>query len=41
VLAVAHDRYFVERFATTVWHIADGDLQVEIRQTAQGYRPKM
>jgi len=41
VLAVAHDRYFVERFATTVWHIADGALSVEIRQTAQGYRPKM
>ncbi len=26
VLAVAHDRYFVERFATTAWHIADGAL---------------
>ena len=41
VLAVAHDRYFVERFATTVWHIADGEMSVETRQTAQGYRPKM
>lgn len=26
VLAVAHDRYFVERFATTIWDIADGSI---------------
>ncbi len=33
VLAVVHDRYFVDRFATTAWHIADGALTEEIRQT--------
>jgi ATP-binding cassette subfamily F protein 3 len=32
VLAVVHDRYFVECFATTVWHIEDGALTKEIRQ---------
>ncbi len=26
VLAVVHDRYFIERFATSVWSIADGKL---------------
>ncbi len=26
VLAVVHDRYFVDKFATTVWYIADGTL---------------
>ncbi len=26
VLAVVHDRYFVDRFATTVWRIEDGAL---------------
>ncbi len=31
VLAVVHDRYFVDRFATTVWHIADGVLADEVR----------
>jgi ATP-binding cassette subfamily F protein 3 len=31
VLAVAHDRYFVERFADKIWHIADGKLNVEIQ----------
>jgi ATP-binding cassette subfamily F protein 3 len=31
VLAVVHDRYFVEKFATTIWHIADGELSEEIR----------
>jgi ATP-binding cassette subfamily F protein 3 len=31
VLAVVHDRYFVEQFATTIWHIADGELSEEIR----------
>ncbi len=31
VLAVVHDRYFVDRFATTVWTIADGALRAEIR----------
>jgi ATP-binding cassette subfamily F protein 3 len=31
VLAVVHDRYFVDRFATTIWHIASGELTEEIR----------
>jgi ATP-binding cassette, subfamily F, member 3 len=31
VLAVVHDRYFVDRFATTAWHITDGVLREEIR----------
>lgn len=31
VLAVVHDRYFVDKFATTVWHVQDGRLTVEIR----------
>ena len=31
VLAVVHDRYFVEKFATTIWHIADGELSEDIR----------
>jgi ATP-binding cassette, subfamily F, member 3 len=30
VLAVVHDRYFVERLATTVWHLEDGVLDVEL-----------
>jgi ATP-binding cassette subfamily F protein 3 len=32
VLAVVHDRYFVDKFATTIWHIADGVLTEEIRE---------
>lgn len=31
VLAVVHDRYFVDRFATTIWHVAHGTLTEEIR----------
>jgi ATP-binding cassette subfamily F protein 3 len=30
VLAVAHDRYFVDGFATHIWHVADGELETEI-----------
>jgi ATP-binding cassette subfamily F protein 3 len=30
VLAVVHDRYFVDKFATTVWHIQEQQLGVEI-----------
>jgi ATPase subunit of ABC transporter with duplicated ATPase domains len=26
VLAVVHDRYFIQRFATRIWAIADGTL---------------
>jgi len=32
VLAVVHDRYFVDQFATTVWHVAQGRLIEEVRQ---------
>ncbi len=32
VLAVVHDRYFVDQFATTVWHVHDGRLTETIRQ---------
>jgi ATP-binding cassette subfamily F protein 3 len=32
VLAVVHDRYFVDRFAMTVWHIEDGTLSEEVRE---------
>jgi len=32
VLAVVHDRYFVDRFATTVWHIEDGALTEHVRE---------
>lgn len=28
VLAVVHDRYFIERFATTLWMVEDGGVQV-------------
>jgi ATP-binding cassette subfamily F protein 3 len=28
VLAVVHDRYFIERFATTLWTVAAGSVQV-------------
>jgi ATP-binding cassette subfamily F protein 3 len=27
VLAVIHDRYFIERFATTIWTMEDGAVQ--------------
>lgn len=32
VLAVVHDRYFVDRFATTVWHVESGTLQEQVRE---------
>ncbi len=32
VLAVVHDRYFVDKFATTVWHIEKGTLDVIVRE---------
>ncbi len=32
VLAVVHDRYFVDKFATTVWRVENGMLTVEVRQ---------
>lgn len=30
VLTVAHDRYFIDQFATIIWHIEAGQLDVEI-----------
>ncbi len=32
VLAVVHDRYFVDRFATTIWYIENGTLSEDIRE---------
>lgn len=32
IIAVAHDRYFIQRFATTVWRVKDGDLTADILQ---------
>ena len=32
VLAVVHDRYFVDKFATTIWHIAGGTFTEEVRK---------
>lgn len=32
VLAVVHDRYFVDKFATTVWYIAAGALTEDVRE---------
>ncbi|HVO42952.1 MAG TPA: ABC-F family ATP-binding cassette domain-containing protein [Aggregatilineales bacterium] len=32
VLAVVHDRYFVDRFATTIWQVENGVLTLEIRE---------
>lgn len=32
VLAVVHDRYFVDKFATKTWHIQNGMLTEEIRR---------
>lgn len=32
ILAVVHDRYFVDKFATTLWHVEDGKLDVEIME---------
>lgn len=31
VLAVSHDRWFIERVATQVWHLKDGHLTIEMR----------
>ena len=27
ILAVVHDRYFLERFATDVWHVRNGKIE--------------
>ena len=30
ILAVVHDRYFIERFATELWLVKDGNLEKHI-----------
>ena len=30
ILAVVHDRYFIERFATEIWWVVDGRLQTQL-----------
>jgi ATPase subunit of ABC transporter with duplicated ATPase domains len=30
VLAVVHDRYFIESFAEKVWWVEDGSLRVDV-----------
>ncbi|NDJ84258.1 MAG: ABC-F family ATP-binding cassette domain-containing protein [Chloroflexi bacterium] len=32
VMAVVHDRYFVDKFATTIWHIEGGQLTINIHE---------
>jgi ATP-binding cassette subfamily F protein 3 len=32
ILAVVHDRYFIERFATELWHVQDGGIVTTIMQ---------
>ena len=31
VLAVVHDRYFIERFAQEVWWVEDGGIRIELK----------
>jgi ATP-binding cassette subfamily F protein 3 len=31
ILAVVHDRYFIERFARQIWWVAGGRVQIEWR----------
>jgi ATP-binding cassette subfamily F protein 3 len=31
VLAVVHDRYFIERFATVVWEVEEGQVRKRLR----------
>jgi ATP-binding cassette subfamily F protein 3 len=35
VLAVVHDRYFVDRFATQIWHIEAGEFSVSFHSPAE------
>ncbi len=32
IIAIAHDRYFIDRFATSVWYIEDGELSIDNRE---------
>jgi ATP-binding cassette subfamily F protein 3 len=36
VIAVVHDRYFVDKFADTVWQVENGTIHVEIREPMMG-----
>jgi ATPase subunit of ABC transporter with duplicated ATPase domains len=46
VLAIVHDRYFIERFATRVWKVEGGtvrayvDLEAALSEKAEGRRMK-
>jgi ATP-binding cassette subfamily F protein 3 len=32
VIAVTHDRYFIEHFATEIWEIAEGQVRVSVNE---------
>ncbi len=34
ILAVVHDRYFINRFATTLWRVADGGIEESVLEVA-------
>jgi ATPase subunit of ABC transporter with duplicated ATPase domains len=34
ILAVVHDRYFIERFATDIWTVGEGGIVTEVWETA-------
>lgn len=34
ILAVVHDRYFIERFATDIWTVVDGAVATQVWETA-------
>ncbi|MCO5186550.1 MAG: ATP-binding cassette domain-containing protein [Anaerolineae bacterium] len=36
ILAVVHDRYFIDRFATDVWWVEEGNIRVELRRSTIG-----
>lgn len=36
VIAVVHDRYFVDKFADTVWQVESGTVKVDIREPVMG-----
>jgi ATP-binding cassette subfamily F protein 3 len=36
VLAVVHDRYFIDRFATDVWWVEKGGIRTELRRDVIG-----
>lgn len=36
ILAVVHDRYFIDRFATDIWWVENGKIRVELRRNVIG-----